>query len=218
MAEMVDFGFTLDSYELKDYGAYKCIQVSYSDNNRAQTHYRINRGDEMISYNNVIPLTCVSRTVEFYGYKRGKAATASVFVELSPEKMTEVKYFPVYTGTIAVETLTKDRFYSEFYFKDVTKANNVETAFPRHIRSDKLDISMWIAVKREDENRLDFIAEEYLGNGRLWWIIADYNNLVKPLIEVKEGTSLAIPSIGDLYADGGALRNPALTLYQHYAG
>lgn len=45
-----------------------------------------------------------------------------------------------------------------------------------------------------DGDRLDLIAHRYLGEARLWWIIADYNDLFFPL-ELEIGAVLRIPSI-----------------------
>ena len=45
-----------------------------------------------------------------------------------------------------------------------------------------------------DGDRLDLIAHRYLGDARLWWIIADYNDLFCPL-ELETAAVLRIPSI-----------------------
>jgi len=44
-----------------------------------------------------------------------------------------------------------------------------------------------------DGDRLDLIAHRYLGDARLWWIIADYNDLFCPL-ELETDAVLRIPS------------------------
>lgn len=44
-----------------------------------------------------------------------------------------------------------------------------------------------------DGDRIDLIAHRYLGDARLWWIIADYNDLFFPL-ELEIGAVLRIPS------------------------
>lgn len=43
-------------------------------------------------------------------------------------------------------------------------------------------------------DRIDLIAHRYLGDARLWWIVADYNDLFFPL-ELEAGTVLRIPSV-----------------------
>jgi nucleoid-associated protein YgaU len=45
-----------------------------------------------------------------------------------------------------------------------------------------------------DGDRLDLIAHQYLGDARLWWIIADYNDIFFPL-DLTPGAVLRIPSV-----------------------
>ena len=45
-----------------------------------------------------------------------------------------------------------------------------------------------------DGDRLDLIAHRYLGDARLWWIIADYNDIFFPL-DLAPGAVLRIPSV-----------------------
>ena len=42
-------------------------------------------------------------------------------------------------------------------------------------------------------DRLDLLAHRLLGDARLWWIIADYNDIFWPL-DIEPGTALRIPS------------------------
>jgi len=44
-----------------------------------------------------------------------------------------------------------------------------------------------------EEDRLDILAEKYLGDPRLWWVICDYNGIAFPLQLPPEGTILRIP-------------------------
>ena len=45
-----------------------------------------------------------------------------------------------------------------------------------------------------DGDRLDLIAHRHLGDARLWWIIADYNDIFFPL-DLETGAILRIPSV-----------------------
>ena len=45
-----------------------------------------------------------------------------------------------------------------------------------------------------DGDRIDLIAHRYLGDARLWWIVADYNDLFFPL-ELETGAVLRLPSV-----------------------
>lgn len=42
--------------------------------------------------------------------------------------------------------------------------------------------------------RIDLIAQQFLGNSRLWWFIAQYNGLLDAHAEVTVGRVLRIPS------------------------
>lgn len=49
-------------------------------------------------------------------------------------------------------------------------------------------------VEKKFEGRLDLIAAIFLGEPRMWWIIAMLNNIVDPVTEVVEGVILYIPT------------------------
>ena len=42
-------------------------------------------------------------------------------------------------------------------------------------------------------DRIEVLAHRYLGDARLWWVIADYNDLFWPL-DLEVGTKLRVPS------------------------
>lgn len=50
-------------------------------------------------------------------------------------------------------------------------------------------------VEVSNVGRLDLIAASFLGEPRWWWVIAQYNNILDPYDEVKEGTILYIPTV-----------------------
>lgn len=66
------------------------------------------------------------------------------------------------------------------------------TARPE-IPLDDQNVSIY-TVKRQDLGRLDLLAYSYYGNVSLWWIIAAYNGIVNPLIDMTVGQSLRIPN------------------------
>lgn len=49
-------------------------------------------------------------------------------------------------------------------------------------------------VDRKFEGRLDLIAAMFLGEPRLWWLLAQYNKILDPFSEVVDGTKIFIPS------------------------
>lgn len=44
-----------------------------------------------------------------------------------------------------------------------------------------------------DYDRLDLLAETYLGEARLWWVIAEFNNIFW-MFDLEVGSTLRIPS------------------------
>jgi nucleoid-associated protein YgaU len=59
-------------------------------------------------------------------------------------------------------------------------------------------------VTLKTENRLDLIANSFYNNSRLWWVIAEANNIDDPTT-VSLGTTLVIPSISSIFGVGGVL-------------
>jgi hypothetical protein len=49
-------------------------------------------------------------------------------------------------------------------------------------------------VTQAEERRIDLIAHKYYGDVRLWWIIAEANNIINP-ISLQTGRVLRIPSM-----------------------
>lgn len=79
----------------------------------------------------------------------------------------------------------------------------VETFNQSIIRPSEQDI--YHTVLREQENRLDIIANIYYGDPSFFWVIALANELVDPFV-VTTGSILRIPVITSLYTLGGVLR------------
>lgn len=49
-------------------------------------------------------------------------------------------------------------------------------------------------VDKKFAGRLDLIAALFLGEPRMWWVIAQYNNVLDVFAEVREGSIIYIPS------------------------
>lgn len=45
----------------------------------------------------------------------------------------------------------------------------------------------------KDSDRLDLLSHQYLGDSRLWWVIAEFNNIFW-MFDLVPGTTLRIPS------------------------
>lgn len=55
----------------------------------------------------------------------------------------------------------------------------------------------WYSVRELD--RLDLIAFEYLGDSRLWWVIADFNyDLLKDTLRLPTSTKIRLPTVAVL--------------------
>ena len=52
----------------------------------------------------------------------------------------------------------------------------------------------YYTVEQSVEGRIDLIANQFLGEPRLWWIIAMLNNILDPHNEIRTGTVLLIPT------------------------
>lgn len=65
-----------------------------------------------------------------------------------------------------------------------------------------LDVKSYIAEGRynwysvQELDRLDIIAFEYLGDSRLWWIIADFNyDLIPDTLKLVTATKIRLPTV-----------------------
>ena len=210
----IQLGLFVKSYKINDLGAYKVIILEYSDDNII-TKYKIDRGrKEYQSENNWITVPSTAMELEFYGAKRGFGVTQTIKLELEYFRPVEVRYYPKFKSTLQ-EDLPEYIDYNTMYFTDVYTSGETGSSFPRKVRNKDTNNPSYITISRENENRLDFIAEEYLGDGHLWWVIAEYNNIVNPF-DVPIGTSIKIPQISDIYGSGGAMRLPGIKLFQNY--
>ena len=65
------------------------------------------------------------------------------------------------------------------------------TRQPLKLREHETDF--FHVVTDTDSKRIDLIAWKYYRDVNLWWIIAEFNNIINPL-EIPVGTTLKIPS------------------------
>lgn len=72
--------------------------------------------------------------------------------------------------------------------------------FPWQCEINKSDGDVYLYIT--SSMRLDQLANEYYGDPKLWWVIAQANNLKNPLIEFKIGTMIRIPSLSTLIQNG----------------
>lgn len=55
------------------------------------------------------------------------------------------------------------------------------------------DDDQQVEVTQGWEGRLDLLSTDFYGTPELWWVIADANQLLDPLGEVKLGAQLRVP-------------------------
>lgn len=46
----------------------------------------------------------------------------------------------------------------------------------------------------QDESNLPGIAAKYLGDVNLWWVLLEFNGLYNPVLDIRAGMTLRIPS------------------------
>lgn len=77
--------------------------------------------------------------------------------------------------------------------KNIKKLDNgkrvLKTSIPKSIP--KRDDDIYVITQETD--RLDLLANEYYGDSRLWWIIAQANNINGVNIGLEAGVQLRIP-------------------------
>lgn len=69
---------------------------------------------------------------------------------------------------------------------------------PRITEKDYPDNVTHSAIQGED---CTLLAYQYLNDERLWWVIADFNDVFNPLATFQGGEKIRIPSVRTLYAE-----------------
>ena len=92
-------------------------------------------------------------------------------------------------------------------YKDVRTIKNKddhrlihETMYKYNIVESDADIIY--TVSKKTKNRLDIISTMYYKTPQYWWIIAIANDIIDPLTELKEGTTIRIPPLLSIYETG----------------
>lgn len=206
----MNIGLHTKGYEIIDFGSYYGIKIQYSIDD-VKTRYKVDRGYYREVDGDYILIPSNTLEIEFYGFKRGYSSTQTIKLDISYKKVKEVSYYSVFTSTSYPEQ-SDYVDYNTYYMVDVDDSGYSENSFPRAIRTKLSSSENYIIIEKSNEDRLDFVAEEYLGNGRLWWVLAEYNLIVDPF-NVPVGTRIQIPDISELYSRGGSMRLPELKLF-----
>lgn len=72
-------------------------------------------------------------------------------------------------------------------------ANNIQWWTKTTVAHDPSDLVYFMEKKYED--RPDLLGFVFYGDSKLWWIIAQYNNILDPVTELVEGQILLIPTL-----------------------
>ena len=138
----------------------------------------------------------------------------------SKEKLDEIRevfprtryYAPVaYSGRSRYQNVRTLRAKHEYHpNKYVKQSGQYSSTEPYHETSYRRFIFpseyTTITVSGIYNNRMDILANEYYGDSRLWWVIAEANpNFTYNPLDLPEGSTIKIPSITELYKVGGPL-------------
>lgn len=58
---------------------------------------------------------------------------------------------------------------------------------------------LFVTTRMSDN--LHLIAYRNFGDERLWWVVADFNDIMDPMLDVAPGTVLRLPSMTRLWMD-----------------
>lgn len=88
----------------------------------------------------------------------------------------------------------------KYFFDEVMVNGNTELDFIKGSIPD-MDLRTvdFFTVTASTEDRLDLISFKYYGSYDFGWLIAEHNDLLDPVSEVKIGLVLKIPSMTDYY-------------------
>ncbi len=82
------------------------------------------------------------------------------------------------------------RYNWSVYYQDSANGDFWGTRQPVKLKESSSDL--FHVVTDKDTHRIDLISWKYYHDVRLWWIIAEVNNIANPL-EIPAGTILRIP-------------------------
>ncbi|MGL6066716.1 MAG: hypothetical protein ACRC0R_06530 [Cetobacterium sp.] len=203
----------LESYDIKDYGSYRFVSVKYNVQG-ATNIYSVNGGEDISAIGDfVVPSTTVD--IKLKGFKSVLGYSKSIEISMDIKKEVNIADF---NNPTRMEIGKSERLAGDFdngYFMDIYGEGQAELGIPRRVITNKISNPIQIIVSKSMENRLDYIAEKYMGNGRFWWVIADYNKILNPFI-LPVGTELEIPDLSDMHGRGGPMRDTEHWEYQTY--
>lgn len=87
-------------------------------------------------------------------------------------------------------------------FMSLTSDGNDLSVFSAKFKNMRYNVptERTLTLRPQDEANLPGLAEKYLGDRHLWWVLLEYNGLYDPIGEIKAGYVLRIPSRSALIA------------------
>ena len=91
--------------------------------------------------------------------------------------------------------------YSRYVQGGITETNAIGLGWweRRPIPKDPSDIIYF--VENRFEKRIDLIAAAFYDDGRFWWVIAQFNDILDPYNEIVAGRRLVIPTKSRLFTN-----------------
>lgn len=82
---------------------------------------------------------------------------------------------------------------SRYVVGGVTEVNTNALEWWERVDFQGDDSDIRYVVEAKFSGRLDLIAAQFLGESRMWWVIAQYNAVLDPFTEIVPGRELRIP-------------------------
>jgi len=94
-----------------------------------------------------------------------------------------------------------DNKYSRYVQGGTTSSNAIGLDWWERRILPKDDSDLIYYVENAYEHRIDLISEAFYGDGRYWWVIAQFNDLIDPYSEVVAGRLLVLPTQSRLFTE-----------------
>ncbi len=91
--------------------------------------------------------------------------------------------------------------YSRYVQGGTTETNSIGLGWweRRAIPKDPTDVIYY--VENQYEKRIDLISANFYGDGRFWWVIAQFNDILDPHSEIYAGRMLVLPTKSRLFTN-----------------
>ena len=105
---------------------------------------------------------------------------------------------------ISYEAPSKNSRYKKL--KGYMNSTNVYLQNPQYIEIPVHGDDTYFSITGRYVDRIDLVAHKFYNDSKLWWVIAEANNITDPL-ELPINTIIRVPAISTLYGAGGVIGN-----------